>query len=271
MSSLELHPLSPCQSWIISWSKKKKKGCSEKTKTANANKIPREKEEAAFPLSAATSFPKPQHFCCCIQTALKSKRWTRLKANDTLLSGSEDASDVPFDKVFFKGERHWLLAELCKIRLVVELFQRHETEGSSFDHEAAKSNTSLLEKSKNFHMAVLCLSWVWCQGEKPYLPYSFLEILGEWKDINKHSKMLPHRSVHHHNISFTTCLLRAISCSAPKPLWGCGPHSLSINILGTKRQNVSFASQAVVCSGVDVPASLHWAGIRANPQPHNRF
>lgn len=178
----------------------------------------------------------------------------------------------PLILVFFKGERHWLLAELCKKGLVVELFQRHETERSSFDHEATNSNTSLLEKSKNLHVPVLCLSWVWCQGKQPYSPYSLLEILGECKDINKHSKMPLHRSMHYHNISFTARLLRAISCSASKPLRGCGLRSLPINIVGTKGQNVrSFASQAVVCSRVDVPAFLHWAGIRANPQPHNRF
>lgn len=130
--------------------------------------------------NVTTSFPQPQHCCCCIQTALKSKRWARLQANDTLLSGSEDASDGLFDMVLFKGTDSNFWLSFAKKRLV-ELFERQETESSSFDHEATNSNTSLLVKSKSLHASFVSqLSMV--SGRKTLFTLQFTQdFRGVWR------------------------------------------------------------------------------------------
>lgn len=158
MSTLELHPLSPCQICIIN-RRKKRLQWKDKTKTDDANKYQEKRKKQHFLLV--------QPLLSLNHTSTVSKLPSKARGEQdcrqmTLLSGCEDASDVPFDMVYFKGNdsNFWLSFEKqnktkqTKKRLVVELFQRHETESSSFDHETTNSNTSLLEKSKNLQFCV---------------------------------------------------------------------------------------------------------------------
>lgn len=100
-----------------------------------------------------------------------------------------------FDIVHFKGNNTDFWLSFAKTGLLWSCF-RHEAERSSSGHEATNSNTSLVEKV-NISTCQLCVSAGYgVREKKPYSPYSLLEISGECKDINKHSKMPPRGTMH---------------------------------------------------------------------------